>query len=181
MKTAIADPKRNNPKTSTRRSADNPSSRRYVPIGEWKAKVTLESHGENRPEKIRKVKVNEIKRIECEGLNEIYDELLAGKEVRICNQRFGEAIRLYPCLNSDYSEMFAAAQTIGEFRKSLKDVKFKMVHCGMDVDPKEALKDKEFRKQAIAEKRQKRVNVTPDTIVSCPECGTEFRVGKSLA
>ena len=148
------------------------------PVGKWEATVSLSSKGSNRADMRRKVRTNGIRRIDASDIiADAMNQLRAGFEVRLIDADRNEAIRLYPCLDADYTEMFAAAQTMGEFRHSLKDIGFTMKRSGNYANREEATAARARRTTAIRARRQ---NVTPDTIIVCPKCGTEIRVGKTL-
>ena len=102
----------------------------------------------------------------------------SGMEVRL---DFGgeDAIRLYPCAATDFRTMFVAADTMGEFRHAVyrgRNLAFTSRHGRRAVSREEV----EERVGRIEQARQERVHVTPETVVACPECGFEFKVGKSL-
>ena len=148
------------------------------PVGKWEATVSLISKGRNRADMCRKVRTNGTKRIDAADIiADAMNQLRGGFEVRLLDAEGNEAIRLYPCLDADYTEMFAAAQTMGEFRHGLKDIGFTMERAGSCANREEATAARARRSRAI---KARRLNVTPDTIVVCPKCGTEIRVGKTL-
>lgn len=148
------------------------------PVGKWEASVSLSSKGSNRADMRRKVRTNGIRRIDASDIiADAMNLLRAGFEVRLKDADDEDAIRLYPCLDADYTEMFAAAQTMGEFRHSLKDIGFTMKRSGNYANREEATAARARRTSAIRARRQ---NITPDRIIVCPKCGTEIRVGKTL-
>ena len=152
-------------------------TRPLEPVGKWEATVSLSSKGINRADMRRKVRTNGIRRIDASDIiADAMNQLRAGFEVRLKDAEGDDAIRLYPCLDADYSEMFAAAQTMGEFRHGLKDIGFTMKRSGNYANREEATAAR-ARTKALKVRRQ---NVTPDTIIVCPKCGTEIRVGKTL-
>ena len=147
------------------------------PVGKWEATVSLSSKGSNRADMRRKVRTNGIRRIDASDIiADAMNLLRAGFEIRLKDADGEDAIRLYPCLDADYTEMFAAAQTMGEFRHGLKDIGFTMKRSGNYANREEATAAR-ARTKALKVRRQ---NVTPDTIIVCPKCGTEIRVGKTL-
>ena len=138
--------------------------------------VRVIRHGVRHSSLERKVVTKGVKKIECtRALNDAIRLLRMGYEVRLANAK-GEAIRLYPCLMKDLKTMFVGAMTMGEFRSMLSDKKARLVNRGEEVDG-----------ESLAEEQKKRyeeaqsVRITPDTMVTCPKCGTQFRVGKKLA
>ena len=152
-------------------------TRQLEPVGKWEATVSLSSKGSNRADMRRKVRTNGIRRIDASDIiADAMNQLRSGFEVRLLDAERKEAIRLYPCLDADYTEMFAAAQTMGDFRHGLKDIGFTMKRSGNYANREEATAAR-ARTKALKVRRQ---NVTPDTIIVCPKCGTEIRVGKTL-
>lgn len=106
-------------------------------------------------------------------LFDITELLRRGHEYRFVDEDGNEALRLFPCVNTDLKTVFVAAQTMGEFRNSLSDKKIRPFVAGEEVCIKTARK--------VVKKALKRIpSVTPDEMVECPECGTRFRVGKKL-
>lgn len=96
-------------------------------------------------------------------------------EIRLATGDGQEAIRLYRVLTTKLDEQFIAAQTMGDFRHGITDHrKLRFTHG------KKAMTKKDVERFNLDQKA-KRTNVTPDMLVTCPACGTEFRVGKSLS
>jgi len=179
MKTKTSDSSRksNANRTKPRRGRANPARQTLEPVAEWAASVHATSRGPNRADMKRKVRTRGVKKIDVlDLLDETREYLRAGYEVRFRSERDGEAIRLYPCLDADYRTMFVAAMTMGSFRQSIGDIPFRMEHCGETVDPVAENAAKARKAETIRETR--RNNVTPDTVVTCPNCGAEFRVGE---
>jgi len=163
---------------TTRRGRENPSRQRIEPVGQWDAEVKMKCIGPNRADMRRKVRTVGTVQIDVADLFEEAKQLLRqGYEVRLTSENDGEAIRLFPCLDANYSQMFVAAMSMGTFRTTVADIPFRMTHCGEEVDVKTASEEKAKKAETI---RQNRQHVTPDTVVKCPNCGTEFRVGKTL-
>ena len=115
-------------------------------------------------------------------------ELKAGNEVRFAANG-EEFVRFYPVMLSDLSKMEAVAQTLIPFRAS--------VYAGMKAfrlvtrsgktkrdrtDVEKMMKRKEDEIATFkANLKQLRHGVTPDVMITCPNCGYEIRVGKKLA
>lgn len=178
-KTMTSGKKRKPSRPAARRGRGNPSRETLMAVGKWRAKVSAKSSGPHRADMRRKVMTRGVKTIDVLDLFEEAKLLLRqGYEVRLASENDGEAIRLYPCLDANYAQMFVAAMTMGGFRQSVGDIPFCMVHCGETVDLEEERVAKERKAETI--RRQSRQNVSPDTVVTCPKCGTEFRVGKVL-
>jgi len=149
-----------------------------VPVADWVADVRSTRRGK-RADTERKVKTAGTKRMDISDvIDDARQYLRNGYEVRFaCGER-GDAIRLYPCLDANFSQMFAAAQTMGALRSCIGDIPFRIVRRdGMDVEGA-----KEEREQAQKEAAAlRKASVTPDTMVTCPACGFEFRVGRKQA
>lgn len=110
---------------------------------------------------------------------EIIKYLRRGYEVRLTDGGESDAIRLFPCMDKNLSSMYVSAQTMGDFRKCIGDKKVKIVHGEKEISKCDAAKMDQEVSEAHEEIKQ-RLAVTPDTVVTCPKCGTEFRVGKQL-
>lgn len=178
MKTKTEHRNNNHNHNSKRRGRENPS--RSIPVGDWDAEVNIKSRGPNRADTRRKVKTNGIREFYSTRIADIIAAVRRGYEVRVIDDDGHHAVRFYPCLDADYACMFIAAQTMGNFRHSLSDIPFRMMHCGEEVSGTEAERDRKNAQARLRRENDSRVNVTPDTVVTCPECGTEFRVGKVL-
>jgi len=90
-----------------------------------------------------------------------------GYDVHLC-----EAVRFYACVLK-LKTPFVTAQTLGNFRRSIADKAIRPTLHGKEVS---LARVKELDRQA----RREHPHVTPDTMITCPKCGTEFRVGKEL-
>ena len=114
-------------------------------------------------------------------MQDIADALRKGNEVRIGSPENGAAIRLFPCMTADCRKMEVIAQTMGAFRDLLSDKKVHVVHNGEEIGEKTIAKfRREMRENGLQYKANavERAHVTPDTVVACPRCGFEFRVGR---
>ena len=145
--------------------------------GAWDdAEVHIKRNSKKLSTMTRKVVTKGIKHINNDKLiNRITKLLRSGYEVRI-----SDAIRIYPCMEKDLKTMFAASQTIGEFRSCLGDIKAKTIWRGKEVDPDEKAGEAKARNNEYKRERAEKIEVTPDTMVTCPECGAEFRVGRAF-
>jgi len=146
--------------------------------GEWQAEVKI-SKLDIHSGVSRKVLTNGIvKIVQPELLNKLQEYLRAGKEVRLVDGNGDDAIRFFPCADKFCEKIEVVATTMGEFRNSLSDIPMRRVMHRKECSAEEV-------SEAISEHYEKRnksarQNVTPDTVVTCPSCGTEFRVGKQL-
>ena len=115
-------------------------------------------------------------------------ELKAGNEVRFAAA--GEAfVRFYPVMPADLGRMKAIAMTLNPFRDStyagMKDFRL-VTRSGKTqrdkADVEKMMKRKENEIAAFkANLKRMRHGVTPDVMLTCPNCGYEIRVGRKLA
>ena len=96
----------------------------------------------------------------------------SGMEVRlaICGE---DAVRLFPCAETDFRTMFVAANTMGEFRHAVyrgRNLSFTS-RCGARDVCREEVDERAGR---VAQARRARVHATPETVAECPNCGFVF-------
>lgn len=147
----------------------------------WDEEVSVATWAKGRARKpARKVLTRGVAKVELTKgqMGGITKMLGSGMEVRL---DFGgeDAIRLYPCAATDFRTMFVAADTMGEFRHAVyrgKSLSFTSRRGRRAVSREEV----EERVGRVETARQERAHVTPETVVACPRCGFEFKVGKSL-
>ena len=70
---------------------------------------------------------------------------------------------------------------MGYFRDCLSDLKPHVTHNRKELNEVELRREVNAQRAKYEEFRENRISVTPDTVVTCPSCGTEFRVGRQLA
>ena len=121
----------------------------------------------------RKVITRDVRYVPLnDGLQKSIEAVLrSGREVRL-----GNMIRLFPCVDKTLSKMEIVAQTIGDFRNCIADKSFTITYRGEDVDG--AKLAAEVRACAARKQHRGETEVTPDSLVECPNCGTRFRVGR---
>ena len=147
----------------------------------WDDEVAVATWATGRARKpARKVLTRGVAKVELTKgqMSRITKMLGSGMEVRLDFGGDG-AIRLYPCAATDFKTMFVAADTMGEFRHAVyrgRTLAFTSRHGKRAVSREEV----EERVGRVEQARQERVHVTPETVVECPKCGFEFKVGKSL-
>ena len=115
------------------------------------------------------------------GLLAVFDEiaevLREGYDVHL-----SERCRFFTCVNKSRTQLEVVAQTMGKFRKAMADIPFAF-DCGGETVSAEKLNERarrsRSRRPATAEGPAKQV--TPDVQVTCPNCGTTFRVGRRVA
>ena len=147
----------------------------------WDEEVTVATWAKGRARKpARKVLTRGVAKVKLTRgqMSHITKMLGSGMEVRL---DFGgeDAIRLYPCAATDFKTMFVAADTMGEFRHAVyrgRRLAFTSRRGGRNVSREEV----EARVERVESARQERLHVSPETVVECPKCGFEFKVGKSL-
>lgn len=106
------------------------------------------------------------------------EHLRHGREVELCNVRNEPCIRLYPVASKDCTKIYVASQSMTALSRCMTDKKPVVVRGrhGTPLKPK----DVENLVARQAERHGERICATPDTVVACPRCGYEFRVGKQL-
>ena len=159
----------------------NAKNETRVECTNWNDEVLVATWAKGRGKKpSRKVMTNGTERI---GLSDRMGErvvglLSRGMEVRL--EIGGEdAIRLYPCAMADFKTMFVATEAMGDFRHAPyrgRRLAFTSRRGRRAISREEV----EERVERVEQARQERAHVTPDVVVKCPSCGTEFRVGKTL-
>ena len=160
--------------------AVNDSEARYAGTNWDEPVVRVKKNGPKYPKLYRKVLTKgEVPVLVPESLSKsIVEKLRQGREVRLEFYGYGPGIRLFPCMDKECEKMNVIAQTIGEFRECLSDKKVKIIHGNRELS--EAETAQLIRESEEHYESSKRICVSPDTMVTCPECGTEFRVGKQL-
>ena len=99
---------------------------------------------------------------------------------------FGDeaCVRFFACATEDGKRMFVAAQTMGTFRTATYDglvVSYTSEKGARKIPKAEAMERFALSKMPRAQEGgQERDHVTPETVVACPRCGYEFKVGRSL-
>jgi len=147
----------------------------------WDDEVAVATWAKGRTRKpARKVLTKGVAKVELTKgqMSRITKMLGSGMEVRM---GFGgeDAIRLYPCAATDFKTMFVAADTMGEFRHAVyrgRKLSF-TTRRGRRAISREEVEERVGRAETAM---RERARVTPETVVACPRCGFEFKVGKSL-
>ena len=160
----------------------NAKNEARVECTNWNDEVLVATWAKGRGKKpSRKVMTNGTERI---GLSDRMGErvvglLSRGMEVRL--EIAGEdAIRLYPCAMADFKTMFVATEAMGDFRHAPyrgRKLAFTSKRGRRRIGEEEIGR----RVARACGTAQERPHVTPDTVVTCPKCGAEFRVGKTLS
>ena len=166
-----------NKETTTRKT----DTRTRIECTNWDDEVAVATWARGRARKpARKVLTKGVVKVELTKgqMSRITKMLGSGMEVRLDFGGDG-AIRLYPCAAADFKTMFVAADTMGEFRHAVyrgRNLAFTSRRGRRSVSREEV----EERVERVEAARQERSHVTPETVVECPKCGFEFKVGKSL-
>lgn len=114
------------------------------------------------------------------ALRLVAEALRSGYEYRMCDDEGEDAVRFIPMVAKDMKTVYICAETMGAFRAELKDKIVTPFYRGEPVSSRRA-SDLLANKMALDRKyHSERKTVTPDTVVECPECGCEIRVGKQL-
>lgn len=144
----------------------------------WDEPVVKVRRNGNHGDVKRKVLTKGVKLLNVGAVMKQVKELMRqGYEVRLADDYGMEAVRLFPLATPDCKSMYAAAQTMGTFRQCLIGKKLRVRHGGHEIKSSEAaalVKEAAVRKEV----NDMRLWVTADTVVKCPKCGTEFRVGR---
>ena len=163
-----------------------------------------QSHGEaDETDLSERVKLETGFHVSPCGLLAVFDTIaklmLEGYDVRITDR-----CRFYACVNKSRSQLEVAVQAMGRFRQAMAETPFAFVSKGENLceaalrrrSVAQARMRQEKKAQAKArptgvkrqecrfpeeQKRQEcRFPEAPETVVACPRCGHEFKVGKSL-
>lgn len=147
--------------------------------GEWDAEVSIRKDNDiNHKSLRRKVKTKKLCRV-CFDADFTKRKLRQGYEVILTDRDGHNVLRLFPCMNADFTEMYVSAQTLGDFRhKTLEGIKWHTSYHGLFRTNNEVRELNGAEREA--QNARKFIEVTPDTIINCPKCGTEIRVGKAL-
>ena len=130
----------------------------------------------------RKVLTNGVKHLYMGGLlDQMKERLRQGYEVRICDSAGNDAIRVFPFALGDCKTMVPKAQAMGDFAKECySGIKIGVTkHYGKEIGDSECneLSAKQAKRYEAAKAEP---YATPDLMVSCPQCGFRFRVGRSM-
>jgi len=147
---------------------------------EWEPEVKFRSNGACNRTMQRKVVTKGVDRFEADNLfNKSIKRLRQGYEVR-WTLNGEDALRLIPITDREFRKIGIRAQTMGSFINRMSDLMVKILKRRGEKISRDAanacISDAEQRNDDF----RKLVHVTPDMMVTCPECGTEFRVGKVL-
>lgn len=148
---------------------------------EWEPEVKIKRKGGHNAAPERKLITKGVAKLWRPNLlGDVLNNLRHGYEVRLVDGNGNGAIRIFPILSTDMKTVYPHAQTMGDFRRSLEDLKPKLYHRGELLDDVRVRMEKNIQMDKYNKcKEQRRLSVTPDTMVTCPNCGTEFRVGRS--
>jgi len=170
-----------NSRKMPRRGRGNPARQEAVPVGEWEADVVAKRDGRTNAALRRKVKTVGIKQLDvCDLLEEARIYLRKGYEVRL-GKDIENGVRFYPIASRDCKSLYLCAQPIGSTRNSLDGMEVGYSRYGLELDDDEIAKEAEKCRKECDKFKRSFISVTPDTMVTCPKCGTEIRVGKMAA
>ena len=150
---------------------------------EWEPVAKVKSNGRTCPTLKRKVLTRGVKEYHQGNiLRLIVNDLRQGYEVRLCDCDGDAFLRIFPVLGKDCKRLFAASQAMEPLSRSLCGIKPTIHHGGRAI--REGETEDMVRKAYVAYAKSKAHDVpevTPSTMVTCPNCGTTFRVGRALA
>ena len=150
---------------------------------EWEPIAKVRKHDKQHGTLKRKVLTRGVKEyVNYNLLRQLIFDLRSGYEVRLCNGNGEAFLRIFPVLGKDCKRLFAASQAMEPLSQSLGGIKPKIHHGGRAIRAGET--EDMVRKAHVAYAKSKAFTVpevTPDTMVTCPNCGTTFRVGRALA
>ena len=99
------------------------------------------------------------------------------------NVKGDPCIRLYPVASTDCTKIYVASQAMSALSQCMTD-KTPVVVQGKgkkeEIVSSEKLDAMISEQKKLHEEYQNRISVTADTVVTCPNCNFEFRVGKQL-
>ena len=146
--------------------------------GIWPTVRVHRKNTENRTQ--RKVLQTRTAKIPAGDLiRRIETELRAGAAVELLDGKGKGAIRVYACVTKDFKSMYATSATMGDFRQSLNDIRFRVVR-GV-IGKNESMESAEDWAEIAEGMKNEAPSVVPDQMVTCPKCGTRFRVGRRNA
>jgi len=126
-------------------------------------------------------------KVESNGVKKLYinakainDALNNGRDVELFDKDTGEALFHVYTMVDQKGVPYRVAQTMNPFRHSINDCEVSLTMDG-EVYEGEKARQKIAAESAANKQKHQRVCVTPDSIVECPVCGNEFRVGKVLS
>ena len=149
--------------------------------GNWTFAANVMQHTPTQATLIRKVKTRKVISLPIGFVNEedIIGNLRKGFEVRLT--MFGkEAIRLFPVLAADFKSVYVCAQSMGSFRTSTytaNKVELYSKRKAISDDEVEKMKSAAVARNEAWKKNM--IEVTPDTVLTCPTCGTLLRIGRA--
>ena len=119
----------------------------------------------------RKVITKGLCQIELgEQLAKAFDKLRQGYEVRFVDELGEDAIRIYPVVAKGKDTMEVCTRAMGGFKQALADKKVKL-----STRPKAEVEDEVEKVGGGGDEDDE---VTPDNLVTCPQCHKRFRVGR---
>ena len=149
--------------------------------GDWPKVRVRYDHNDNRIK--RKVVETRVKRIPAGDLvKRIVRELRTGASVELLDENGDGAIRICAVVGPKLDKMYASCIAMKPLSHSLNDIGFSIVRGrGRDEHIESAEKWAEEAKQMAVAAKDETPSVTPDSMVTCPKCGTRFRIGRRLA
>ena len=107
-------------------------------------------------------------------LDSVKEQMRKGYDVRLtCGGK--EAVRFFPFASADCKSILVRIQPLGSAADWLKDKKITVKHRG---EKKSSSEIEALYREAREKDHKAHDYVTPDTMVTCPNCSYEFRVGR---
>ena len=126
----------------------------------------------------RKVITQGVTQIEAgEIISRAFQGLRQGWEVRFVDEIGEDALRLYPCVSRDGETMDVCARTMNGFKATLRDKKVRKTPLGKRAEEKPKAEG-EGEGGGEGGEGEGEAGITPDPIVTCPQCHKRFRVGR---
>mgnify|MGYP003319963427 CR=1 FL=1 len=163
-------------KTNTANQSDE-----FRVTGEWEPEVMLKRNGKAHRLLGRKVVIKGFRQIDATAvIRDAISLLRHGYEVRLTAEGMGECLRLFPISSPDAKSMHVVSNAMKPLTQSISDLKIHATHDGTELDKEDVENLVDQAKQRNEEYRRNCICVTPDTMVLCPKCGTDLRIGKIL-
>ena len=159
-----------------------------IPNVEWDAKAKCKRREKTRSSMRTRLNLKGTVNIQVPNLLPRIVELVRqGYAVNLCGEEYadkhnpkGAAIQIKPAVDGDLKAIHIIAATLGKFKTATSDIKFHYSRNGKDVSKAAILREAEEVRAKAQERREFLKCVSPDSVVTCPQCGTSFRIGKTL-
>ena len=110
-------------------------------------------------------------------LGKIEKLMRQGNEVRL-TRRGQDALRFVPLADLECRKIEPRAFFMGDMARMLDDKKLRITRLGAEIPQSDVQRIVNRARELGRETAKRRRHVTPDTMVNCPKCGFQFRVGR---